>query len=60
MNVKELIEELKKIKDKTLEVRVIEDYDDGGPNYWIRSIEVSETGRSGYELEGEVRLIGRE
>ena len=29
-------------------------------NYWLDEIEISDTGQSGYELHGEVRLIGVE
>ena len=68
MTVKELIELLETIKDKTLPIRVIEEtdyYEDGDakPNFWLwskTSIEVSDTGQSGYEQSGEVRLIGSE
>ena len=68
MTVKELIELLETIEDKTLPIRVIEKtdyYDDGDakPNFWLcskASIEVSDTGQSGYEQSGEVRLIGSE
>ena len=27
-------------------------------NYWLEEVEVSDTGSSGYEIEGEVRLYG--
>lgn len=63
MNVEELIEKLEKIEDKTLEVRVIEGSESGKwdqENYWVRKVEVSNTGDSGYYIEGEVRLIGEE
>jgi len=54
MNVKELIEELKKLP-QDLPVRTDNQYPEG-ENEWIDGIEYSETGSSGYELEGEVRL----
>jgi hypothetical protein len=60
MTVKELIEELQNIEDKALSVRVIEEKDNGRPNYWINNIDISNTGDTGYELHGEVRLIGKE
>ena len=50
-----------------LPIRVIEgtDYNEDGdakPNYWLdnHSIEVNNTGQSGYEMSGEVRLIGHQ
>ena len=50
-----------------LPIRVIEgsDYEENGidaTNYWLdsQSIEVNNTGQSGYEISGEVRLIGSE
>jgi len=59
MEVKELIKRLDKIKDKDLDVRVvIPEFDD--ENYWLSEVEVSNKGDSGYELHGEVRLIGNE
>ena len=77
MTVKELIEQLQKIKDKTLSVRCycpelekyIEELNEFAPegkhiqsdiNQWLEDIDVSDTGDTGLELEGEVRLIGKE
>ena len=63
MTVKDLIKQLQKIEDKNLPIRVIEEMDNDDPNYWLRptgSIEVSDKGDSGYEMQGEVRLIGSE
>ena len=62
MNVKQLIEQLSKIEDHTLPIRVIEEgdyYEDGNlrPNFWLwfdTDIELSDKGQS-----GEVRLIER-
>lgn len=61
MNVQELIEKLSAIEDKSLPIRLaISSYEDDGDleNYWLDSIEVHMTGNSGYELHGEVKLIG--
>ena len=55
MNVKELIQELKKLP-QDLPVRTDNQYPNG-ENEWIESVENSETGHSGYEIEGEVRLL---
>ena len=77
MTVKELIEKLQKIEDKTLSVRCycpelekyIEELNVFAPegrhiqsdvNQWLEDIDVSVTGDTGLELEGEVRLIGKE
>jgi len=64
MTVQELINKLNKIEDKTLFVRVLENNphnpDFNMENYWLDEIEISDTGQSGYELHGEVRLIGVE
>jgi len=59
MKVKDLIKQLQQIKDKTLDVRVIED-NEGIDNFWLDGIEVNDKGDSGYEMHGEVRLIGKE
>jgi len=55
MNVKELIQKLKKLP-QDLPVRTDNQYPNG-ENEWIESVEYSETGQSGYEIEGEVRLL---
>ena len=64
MKVEELINELNKIEDKTLSVRVLENNTDNPnynmENYWIDRVEVANKGQSGYELNGEVILIGVE
>ena len=64
MTVQELINELNNIEDKSLDVRVLENNIDNPnynmENYWINRIEVANTGQSGYELHGEVILIGEE
>jgi len=62
MTVQELIDNLNTITDKTLNVRVLENNpsnpDYNLENYWIDRIDVANTGQSGYELHGEVILIG--
>ena len=64
MTVQELIDELNTIENKDLCVRVLENNphnpDFNMENYWLDEIEISDTGQSGYELHGEVRLIGVE
>ena len=64
MTVQELINKLNTIADKNLLVRVLENNPNNPnlniENYWLHSIEVSNTGQSGYELNGEVILIGEE
>ena len=62
MTVQELIDELNAIEDKDLLVRVLENNpnnpDLNMENYWLYELEVYDTGQSGYELNGEVLLIG--
>ena len=61
MTVEKLIKRLQLIKDKSLDVRIeIQTYTDEDTNYWLSDIEVSNTGSSGYEVGGEVTLIGVE
>ncbi len=64
MTVQELIDALNTIENKDLCVRVLENNPHNPnfnmENYWLDEIEVSDTGQSGYELHGEVRLIGGE
>tara|TARA_R100000234_G_scaffold61512_1_gene37240 strand:+ start:1508 stop:1696 length:189 start_codon:yes stop_codon:yes gene_type:complete len=62
MNVKELIENLEKVKDKNLRVAIgdIEDSSGSYPNYIVVDIEVYTTSNSGYEEAGEVRLVTSE
>tara|TARA_X000001036_G_C20410218_1_gene696718 strand:+ start:205 stop:405 length:201 start_codon:yes stop_codon:yes gene_type:complete len=55
MNVKELIQELKKLP-QDLPIRTDNRYPEG-ENEWIDGVECSRTGESGYEIEGEVRLL---
>ena len=64
MIVKELIELLEQVEDKSLPIRVLEDNPDNPDfnmiNYWLGDIEVVDTGSSGYENSGEVILTGSE
>ena len=64
MTVEQLIEQLNKIKDKDLPIRVLENNSDNPDfnmtNYWLNDIEVADTGTSGYENSGEVILTGTE
>ena len=64
MTVKELLELLEQIEDKSLPIRVLEDNpnnpDFNMTNYWLGDIEVVDTGSSGYENSGEVILTGAE
>lgn len=56
MTVEELINELQKLEDKTLDVRL----EDGEVNKWVERVEVHYQGGSGYELHGEVILVASE
>jgi|TARA_R100000084_G_scaffold77950_1_gene35540 DNA-binding HxlR family transcriptional regulator len=56
MTVEELIEELQKIEDKTLDVRL----EDDETNKWVERVEAHYQGGSGYELHGEVILVASE
>ena len=62
MTVQDLIDNLNTITDKTLNVRVLENNPNNSDynleNYWVDKIDVANTGQSGYELHGEVILIG--
>lgn len=58
MNVKELIKELKKLPED-LPIRVLNPQENvkAFENEWVYGLEFSETGDSGYEHCGEVRLL---
>ena len=58
MTVEELINELQKIEDKTLDVRL--EYKNEEANKWVERVEAHYQGGSGYELHGEVILIACE
>ncbi len=56
MTVEELIKELQKIEDKTLDVRLEAEKID--ENNWVERVWVYTTSQRGYELHGEVVLEG--
>ena len=60
MNVGELIEKLNRIEDKNLPIRIINIVNEDEENIWVFNVEVSNTLDSGYEDEGEVRILGSE
>ncbi len=61
MNVDKLIKRLELIKDKSLPVNIeTQTWHEEDRYFWLSKIEVSNTGSSGYEMIGEVRLIGEE
>ena len=62
MTVEELINQLQKIEDKTLDVR-LEDEDEDyfeEVNRWVNRVVVNYQGGSGHELHGEVVLVASE
>ena len=58
MTVEELIKELQKIEDKTLDVRLEAEKID--ENNWVERVWVYTTSQRGYELHGEVIIVGSE
>lgn len=58
MNVKELIALLEKLP-QDLPIRLV-NKDNDEENIWAVDVEVSNTGDSGYECSGEIRIIGIE
>jgi len=64
MTVKELINLLNQIENKDLPIRVLENNpsnpDLNMTNFWLDTVDVANTGMSGYENSGEVILIGEE
>lgn len=54
MTVKDLIDKLLQVPDKSLPVRIQleNDYE----NLWVTDVDFSVTGEDGYPIEGEVRL----
>ena len=62
MTVGNLIKHLQNLGNERQDysVRVIEENGSDIVNSWIYDIEVSDKGSSGYELHGEIRLIGGE
>lgn len=61
MKAKDLIKLLEKMP-QNLPVRIIIDQEghEDDENYWVNKVEVSKKGSSGYELEGEIRILGSE
>jgi hypothetical protein len=61
MNPKELIAILEKLP-QDLPIRLVSVSEDGQneENIWLSEVELSNTGDSGYEVSGEIRLIGNE
>lgn len=61
MNGKELIALLNNLTEeqKKLEIRLVSPLNnEDDENVWLNDLEISNTGTSGYEEEGEIRLIG--
>ena len=58
MDVKELISMLKDCPDYLPVRLLIKGAEDDDENKWLTKLEFSGTGESGYEVCGEVRLIG--
>lgn len=58
MKVKDLIQLLDNLTDEQKEYCILLVNNDIDDNVWLDSIEVSNTGDSGYEIGGEIRLIG--
>ena len=56
MNVKELIQKLEKCPQDLPVLIAIDDLNGEIDNYFTCSVEISETGESGYEIGGEVRI----
>jgi hypothetical protein len=59
MNPKELIAILEKLP-QDLPIRLVSKDGQDEENIWLNGIELSNTGDSGYECSGEIRLIGNE
>ena len=59
MNVKELIEKLKELP-QDLPIRVEPIDENVEENAWVFDLQVCETGQSGYEIEGELLLVGEQ
>jgi len=59
MTVWQLMDMLDDVIDKNLPINLIVN-EKPTTNYWLHTIEESSTGSSGYEVSGEVRLIGIE
>lgn len=63
MNANDLIAMLSKLTDeqRELDISLVNEQDvDNLANVWLDRIEVSDSESSGYEIGGEIRLIGNE
>ena len=64
MTVKQLLQELQAIPEELHdeEVRIMTDHEEieGCPDSLLRAVEVRFKGQSGYELNGEVLLVGEQ
>jgi hypothetical protein len=62
MNAKQLIELLNNLTEeqKEMDIVLINSDSDETENIWLQSFEISNHGDSGYEVGGEIRLIGCE
>jgi hypothetical protein len=61
LTVAELIKTLKQVKDKNLLINcIVEDSNGNYSNNWVTEVEEHSTGKSGYEIEGEISLITSE
>ena len=61
LTVDELIKTLKQVKDKSLLVNcIVEDSNGNYSNNWVIEVVEHSTGKSGYEIEGEINLITSE
>tara|TARA_R100001198_G_scaffold84604_1_gene58558 strand:+ start:1032 stop:1235 length:204 start_codon:yes stop_codon:yes gene_type:complete len=56
LTVATLIKLLNKVEDKTLPIRVHSDNSTDKDNQWVDGVELHNTGKSGYEVKGEVTL----
>ena len=61
LTVAELIKTLKQVKDKSLLVNcIVEDSNGNYSNNWVIEVVEHSTGKSGYEIEGEISLVTSE
>ncbi len=63
MNGFQLLIQLQKMSNLQLseEIRLIDSFgDDDAPNIWLEKVEVNVKGDVGFEVGGEIRLLGNE
>ena len=62
MTGKELLKLLSNLTEEQLEldINLVNSNSEDTENIWLQELEVSNTGSSGYEVAGEIRLIGNE